>query len=285
MAILVYRVYSNYTNESGPDFPEDHFMSIIADDTSAKYVFAKGSEISGIDEQRITDMKSRLWIDEEPKTAQDWAEIAYYRIVGDIFAIEDYKTLEEATSTEEAALEEAKELRDDLNDDEGFGETDSELMVYEENDKAITAAAGECPPATQDIALNLENRKNAIDTAMYGPLNPEEPNEEYWQGLASEWKVDVETAKKQRCGNCAVFVVTTDMKNCIAQGIEQGGSSQSDAWDAIGTAELGYCEAFDFKCAASRTCRAWVTGGPLDDDKAKEQSCHSHQINLKTQMT
>jgi hypothetical protein len=25
---------------------------------------------------------------------------------------------------------------------------------------------------------------------------------------------------------------------------------------------LGYCEIFDFKCAASRTCDAWVVGGP-----------------------
>lgn len=169
----------------------------------------------------------------------------------------------------EAAWESAKQ---DLVDDYTSTDFEPKLypLIYEKDKGAITAAAGECPPATQDIALNLKNRKNAIDTAMYGPLNPAEPNEEYWQKMAGEWGVDTETAKKQRCGNCAVFVVTTDMKNCIAQGIEQGGSSQSDAWDAIGTAELGYCEAFDFKCAASRTCRAWVTGGPLDDNKAKE---------------
>lgn len=116
MAILVYRVYSNYTNESGPDFPEDHFMSIVADDNSAKYVFAKDSELAGLDDQRIEDMKVRLWVDKKPSTAKDWAEIAYYRIRGDIFAIEDYKSLEEAISKEEAALEEAKEIRDDLNE-------------------------------------------------------------------------------------------------------------------------------------------------------------------------
>ena len=29
-----------------------------------------------------------------------------------------------------------------------------------------------CPPATQDIDLNLENRKEAIDEYDYGPLNP-----------------------------------------------------------------------------------------------------------------
>jgi hypothetical protein len=67
-----------------------------------------------------------------------------------------------------------------------------------------------------------------------------------------------------------MFITTTEMKDCIAQGIEQGGSGNENAWDAINAAELGYCEAFDFKCAASRTCNAWVTGGPIDDSKDKE---------------
>lgn len=130
--------------------------------------------------------------------------------------------------------------------------------------KPVTAAVGECPPATQDIALNLRNRKNAIDTAMYGPLNPSEPNDEYWATLADEWGVDLESAKKQRCGNCAVFVVTSEMKDCIKSGLV--GDQRSDEFDMIDAAgELGYCEAFDFKCASQRTCRAWVTGGPISD--------------------
>jgi hypothetical protein len=117
-----------------------------------------------------------------------------------------------------------------------------------------------CPAPTQDIGLNLKNRKNAIDTAMYGPLNPAEPNEEYWQKLADEWSVDTETAKQQRCGNCAVFNISPSMKDCIQSGL----TGDSDTFDAIDEAgELGYCEAFDFKCASARTCRAWVGGGPI----------------------
>jgi hypothetical protein len=27
---------------------------------------------------------------------------------------------------------------------------------------------------------------------------------------------------------------------------------------------MGYCEALDFKCAASRTCNAWAVGGPIE---------------------
>ena len=28
-------------------------------------------------------------------------------------------------------------------------------------------------------------------------------------------------------------------------------------------ADLGYCELFHFKCAATRTCDAWLVGGPI----------------------
>jgi len=131
---------------------------------------------------------------------------------------------------------------------------------------ALTAAApAKCPPATQDIALNIKYRQNAIDTAGYGPLNPAEPNEEFWQAKADRWSVTIDDAKKSLCGNCAGFIITKQMRDCIAGGLEQGGSSEQNAWDAIDIAELGYCEAFDFKCAASRTCDAWVAGGPVQD--------------------
>lgn len=119
-----------------------------------------------------------------------------------------------------------------------------------------------CPAATGDIKLNLKNRKTAIDSAMYGPLNPAEPNEGYWDKLADEWSVSTTVAKKQRCGNCAVFIVTPEMKACISEGLT--GDERKDEFESIDAAgELGYCEIFDFKCAAARTCRAWVAGGPV----------------------
>ena len=135
---------------------------------------------------------------------------------------------------------------------------------------AATFVNNECPPATQDISINLANREKAIKDGGYGPLNPAEPNEEFWQEKSTRWSITPDEAKKSLCGNCVMFITTTKMKDCIAQGIEQGGSSEDNAWDAVDAAELGYCEAFDFKCAASRTCNAWVAGGPIDDSKAKE---------------
>jgi len=121
----------------------------------------------------------------------------------------------------------------------------------------------ECPPATQDIVLNIENRQNAIDNVGYGPLNPDEPNTEFWQEKAERWDTTPVEASKSICGNCVFFVRTPEMLDCISKGIEQGESGEKNAWDAIDQAELGFCEALDFKCAASRTCNAWATGGPI----------------------
>jgi starvation-inducible DNA-binding protein len=138
--------------------------------------------------------------------------------------------------------------------------------VVKVEDSQIVAAATEddsCPVATQDIQVNLENRQNAIDNVGYGPLNPKEPNEEFWQEKADKWDTSPEEAKTSVCGNCVFFVRTPKMLDCISSGLEQGDSSSTDADSAIDQAELGYCEALDFKCAASRTCNAWAVGGPI----------------------
>jgi hypothetical protein len=119
----------------------------------------------------------------------------------------------------------------------------------------------DCPEATQDIETNLKNRQRAIDEANYGPLNPNEPNEDYWKAKSKMFGGDIEAAKKARCGNCAFFVKTPSMLNCIASGI-----NDVNELDTIKAADLGYCEAFDFKCAGARTCDAWVVGGPIVDE-------------------
>jgi hypothetical protein len=123
-------------------------------------------------------------------------------------------------------------------------------------------AEGDCPEATQDVKINLENRQNAIDSANYGPLNPNEPNEDYWKAKADMFKSDVESAKKALCGNCAFFIQTKAMLDCIAGGI---GGDVKDEWDTIEAGDISFCSAFDFKCAADRTCDAWVVGGPITD--------------------
>jgi len=148
---------------------------------------------------------------------------------------------------------------------------DGVVNVDGADDGEVIVAAGEdaCPVATQDIQVNLKNRQNAIDNVGYGPLNPNEPNEEFWQEKADKWKTTPEEAKTSVCGNCVFFVRTPKMLDCISQGLQQGDSSQADADAAINQADLGYCEALDFKCAATRTCNSWAVGGPITAASSK----------------
>ena len=126
-----------------------------------------------------------------------------------------------------------------------------------------------CPSATQSIDVNLKNRQKAIDEYHYGPLNPNEPNEEYWAELADKWNTDdIESVKNNRCGNCAAFDISKDMLDCIAKGI--GSEPGSDPHDTINAGQLGYCKFLKFKCAAKRTCDAWVEGGPVTEQQLDE---------------
>jgi hypothetical protein len=146
-------------------------------------------------------------------------------------------------------------------------ESEEESPEMEMEDSEEYANGATCPPATGDVALNLANRQTAIDSANYGPLDPNQPNEPFWQRLADKWSVSVEEAKKSRCGNCAAFVQTSKMLQCIDQGLAAGGAT-GDEWETIAAGDLGYCEAFDFKCASNRTCDAWIVGGPITDANA-----------------
>ena len=124
-----------------------------------------------------------------------------------------------------------------------------------------------CPEATQDINLNLRNRQSAIENQGYGPLNPNLPNDKFWDRKAQMWQLDnVDEAKQSLCGNCAAFDITEKTLDCIAKGIGTDGGSE-DPFDVIEAGKLGYCRFLKFKCAAARTCDAWVVGGPITDNK------------------
>lgn len=123
----------------------------------------------------------------------------------------------------------------------------------------------DCPAATQDISLNLANRQICVDKANYGPANPELDNPEFWQQKADLFKTSVEEAKTMKCKNCSAFIIKERMRRCIEKGICE--EDMNEAASIVNLANLGYCELFDFKCAGDRTCDAWITGGPLTDEK------------------
>jgi len=157
-----------------------------------------------------------------------------------------------------------------------------------------------CPPATQDIDINLENRNKSFKEYAYGPADPrldlkqdvdvssikydknrlytdkqgediflseneikEKGNYSYWQKLAEVYNLDsINQSLQMRCGNCAAFVITSEMKDCIKKGISDVEAEQTEI-----AGELGYCQFLKFKCAAARTCESWVGGGPIKDEE------------------
>ena len=132
----------------------------------------------------------------------------------------------------------------------------------------IEAVEQGCPTATHNIDVNLKNRQKAIDEYHYGPANPDKA-EDYWNKSAKIFNVTAATAKTMLCGNCSAFDVSDSMRKCMANCIKVDESSV-DANATINLADLGYCNFLHFKCAGARSCKAWVTGGPITEkDKNK----------------
>jgi len=128
-----------------------------------------------------------------------------------------------------------------------------------------------CPPATQDVDLNTENRNATRDDHNYGPLNPAEPSESYWEKISDEWNSTPEEAMTTRCSNCVAFDISPRMKECmplVDEGLEDKFGGDLPGFDTDKYAlEFGYCWMHHFKCLSARTCDTWAGGGPIDSDK------------------
>jgi len=124
-----------------------------------------------------------------------------------------------------------------------------------------------CPLPTKDLALNTNNRNDAIeaDHIHYGPLNLND--EEYWEHLADHWKTDVSVAKKSLCGNCAAFDISPQMKECMPGSVQKDGV-------------LGYCWMHKFKCHSARTCYTWAAGGPIEENDVSTEWAEKNKDQL-----
>lgn len=129
--------------------------------------------------------------------------------------------------------------------------------------KKATEVGDSCPSATLDVKENIKNRNWTIQNFGYGPLNPDAPDQGFWEKKSEMWNSSVDTVKTALCGNCAAFDQSDKVLDCIIKGINE--TKAADPWDVQDLANLGYCQLFKFKCAAARTCDAWLYGGPITD--------------------
>lgn len=116
--------------------------------------------------------------------------------------------------------------------------------------------------ALTDIELNTKNRDMTTKNDGYGPLNPsdEKGSKKFWEEKAKMWNTTVEAAKTSLCGNCAAFNQSKEVMDKIAEGLGPEGDKINEL------ADLGFCEIWEFKCAAARTCNVWIHGGPIKED-------------------
>jgi len=105
----------------------------------------------------------------------------------------------------------------------------------------------ECPIATQDQKANDRNKSEAESKASYA----EAEDDEY------------------KCGNCARFIQTPDMIECIVAGLPE------EMQDIVDDDDIGYCARFDFRCSEDYVCDRWLSGGPVKGMTEK------HKIMLK----
>jgi hypothetical protein len=91
-----------------------------------------------------------------------------------------------------------------------------------------------CPLETHDKLKNANNKKRAISDPKiaYGSYD----------------------SKKNLCGTCAAFDVSPRMQDCMESG-------------NVDPTGLGYCWMHRFMCSAKNTCKTYVGGGPMKDDK------------------
>ena len=116
--------------------------------------------------------------------------------------------------------------------------------------------------ALTDLDLNTKNRDMTTQNDGYGPLNPmdKKGSKAFWDDKAKMWNTTTEAAMEARCGNCAAFNQAPAIMKKMAEGLGPAGEKIQDL------ADLGFCELFEFKCAAARTCNKWLVNGPITEE-------------------
>ena len=121
MSASTVRVYS--TRNEDPDDIEEFLFSVVADDTSARYVFPTepDDDWGGLNSERIQEILSAHYPEGAPTTAEQWAFLASSDINGMFYDGPEYDSIEDAVAGELPLLKRAQEIReipDDIDEEE-----------------------------------------------------------------------------------------------------------------------------------------------------------------------
>ena len=111
----------------------------------------------------------------------------------------------------------------------------------------------------------LEHLQNNRKTVMW--LNADDVRKKYndWD-FSHEGRIRQSLRMRELADSYDVDYVICDF---VAPLVEMRNNFKADwtIWmDTIDAGDLGYCKFLKFKCAAKRTCDAWVEGGPITNE-------------------
>jgi hypothetical protein len=104
-----------------------------------------------------------------------------------------------------------------------------------------------CPVSTHDQKVNDRNKAEAESKAGYTETEDDEMS----------------------CGNCARFLQTPEMIECMVAGLPE------KMQEIVDEDDIGYCARWDFRCSEDMACNRWLSGGPVKGMTEK------HKIMLK----
>ena len=120
--------------------------------------------------------------------------------------------------------------------------------------------------------VNVANHLLAIQYEALGPIDPREPNQEFWTLKAEKWQVLEGEARTRLCMNCAHYDNSPEIVEYM-----------QSTWTPIKLQELpidpapvdipgdlsACCTRWLITCTAMRTCDAWEAPW-LDEDNANQ---------------
>lgn len=120
--------------------------------------------------------------------------------------------------------------------------------------------------------VNIANHLLAIQYEALGPIDPREPNQEYWTLKAEKWQVLEGEARTRLCMNCAHYDNSPEIVEYM-----------QNTWEPIKLQELpidpapvdipgdlsACCTRWLITCTAMRTCDAWEA--PWEDEDNANQ--------------
>lgn len=123
--------------------------------------------------------------------------------------------------------------------------------------------------------VNVANHLLAIQYEALGPIDPREPNPEFWAAKVEKWQVLEGEARTRLCMNCAHYDNSPEIVEYM-----------QSTWEPIKLQELpidpapvdipgdlsACCTRWTITCTAMRTCDAWEAPW-LDEDNANQLFC------------